>query len=110
MDASARGMELFQAKGRDVPLVALRYVKALIAQVGGCGEVILTAFCWYAEKEEKCPPSSDEAYRVNDDDSIAAAVIAEARTTSWQPEWWADLARVGADSPDAAAEGDSATQ
>lgn len=74
-DALARGMELFATKGRDVPLLAMRYVRALCSRVGECGEVFITAYSWYAEKEEKCPQAVDDAYRVHDGDKIGVITL-----------------------------------
>ena len=88
-DALARGMELFGTKGRDVPLLAMRYVRALCSRVGECGEVFITAYSWYAEKEEGYTPAEDDNYCVHDGDKMTQDVIAEARTSTWQPHWWA---------------------
>ena len=90
MNAFDRGMELLGTKARDVPLTALRYQKALCRRTGMCGEVMLTALCWYAEVEEGLAPSPDDMYAVHRD-SVTDAVIGEASTTDWKPEWWNEI-------------------
>ena len=91
MNAFKRGMELLGTKGRDVPLLALRYQKALCSQLGMCGEVLLTALCWYAETEEKLAPSPDDNYAVHNDDVTTMEVIFAARIDTWKPEWWNEI-------------------
>lgn len=87
-DALARGIELVATKGRDLPLLAMRYAQALCSRVGMCGETCITAFSWYAEKEEGCAPAEDDNYRVHEGDKMTQDVIAEARTSTWAPAWW----------------------
>lgn len=48
---------------------------------------MLTALCWYAEQEEKLAPS-DDLYDLHLDDATTKAVIKEANSTSWKPDWW----------------------
>lgn len=55
MDAVARGMELLETKGKDLPPLALEAARHLCRQVGGCLEVILTAYANYAEIIEGLP-------------------------------------------------------
>lgn len=88
MNAFDRGMELLKTKGGDAPLMALRYARALCNQVGKCIEVMLTAFCWYAEKEEGLEPSPDDMYRFPEGDKYALMTMNSARETTWKPEWW----------------------
>ena len=88
MNALERGSELMLIKNRDLPLLAMRYRNALCKQVGGCMEIFLTAFCWYAEKEEGMPPSGDSLYDLNENDGMVQAVIALARSSTWVPDWW----------------------
>ena len=89
MNALERGIELATTKGASVPLLATRYRRALCMRVGMCGEVCITAFAWYAEKEEGLPPSGDDLYDFPGH-NIAQEVVREANDTTWKPEWWDD--------------------
>jgi len=50
------GVLFFHTAGKDVPVLAREYVSILAKQLGGCGEVYLTAFAHYAQAVEglKC--------------------------------------------------------
>ena len=48
-DAAARGMELALIPMKDVPPLALDFLRHLAKKVGMCGEVCITAFAVYAQ-------------------------------------------------------------
>lgn len=89
MTAFDRGMQLFKSNFAEIPILAIRYARELSNQVGMCGEVMLTAFCMYAEVEEGLPPSPDKAYTF-EGHPIYVTMRDRARASSWKPVWWDD--------------------
>ena len=65
MNALERGSQLFQTNMGDIPQAAKDYMVFLCKKYGGCGEVMLTALCHYAEVCEKLPKSPDVAYQAD---------------------------------------------
>lgn len=62
VDAVARGTELLSVKASELPPLALEYRNKLCAEFGMCIEVILTAFCHFAQCVEGLS-CSDEWYQ-----------------------------------------------
>lgn len=91
MNAFDRGQQLFTTQAKDIPLLAMRYQFVLISKLGMCGEVMLTALCWFAEQEEQLPPSGDDLYDLNKVDPLVLNTIKEANESTWKPEWWDSL-------------------
>ena len=54
MKATTRAHDLMNTKGNELPSLALGYRNYLCKEVGGCMEVIFTAFCHYAVIIEGC--------------------------------------------------------
>lgn len=66
VDALQRGMKMMHIAMKLLPPEALAYAKHLCKQYGGCAEILLTAWCHYAECVEGLKPSPDEAYVADD--------------------------------------------
>jgi hypothetical protein len=49
MTAEDRGMALMHVPMKDLPPLAMEFAKKLCREVGMCGEVLLTAYCVYAQ-------------------------------------------------------------
>lgn len=64
-DAVDRAMQLATIPGNELPELARQTRERLSRRVGGCGEVFITAFAWYAQVCE-CLPCADPAYRVDE--------------------------------------------
>jgi len=62
--AEERAMELFTKKQKDIPPLAMEYVKYLSNKYGGCGEVFLTGAAHYAQAIEGLK-STDALYSIN---------------------------------------------
>jgi hypothetical protein len=62
-DALARGMELMEVKGSELPPLALDYRQVLCRRVGMSMEVCLTAFVAYAQMVERLP-CADSMYDI----------------------------------------------
>lgn len=62
MKAEERGRQLFMdTKIRDLPPLAMEYATYLCSKVGGCGEVLMTAYTHYAQAVENLV-SEDSLY------------------------------------------------
>ena len=66
-DAAARGMELALIPMKDVPPLALDFLRHLAKKVGMCGEVCITAFAVYAQCVEGLP-CGDSLYTARPED------------------------------------------
>lgn len=62
MSSTQRGTEMMGVPMKDLPVPAIEYARYLCSETGMCGEVMLTAYCYYAEVMEHLAPD-DEAYR-----------------------------------------------
>lgn len=64
MTSVERGIELLHIPMKDVPLSARQYAQQICHDLGGCIEVILTAYAAYAECVEGLS-CDDEAYKAS---------------------------------------------
>lgn len=74
MDSLERGQELLRIKIGQLPILAACYKAELIKEQMYCLEVVLTAFCWYAENEENVKPTNDVLYKFNHDDEFCIRI------------------------------------
>ena len=84
-DSFGRGRQLLVTKNIDLPPLAIAYKEALVKKTGLCIETCLTAFCWYAELEENCPPTEDWLYKFHKGDSRINRIPQQARS---REEYW----------------------
>ena len=66
-DAVERGVHLATIPMKDVPPLAIEFLRHLARKVGMCGEVCITAFAVYAQCVEGLP-CSDDLYRARPED------------------------------------------
>jgi hypothetical protein len=66
VNARDRGTEMLKIPMNELPPLAVSYAKFLCRKYGMCGEIMLTAWCHYAECVEGCKPSNDVAYQADD--------------------------------------------
>lgn len=66
-DAVKRGVELATVPMKDVPPLAIEFLRHLARKVGMCGEVCITAFAVYAQCVEGLP-CDDDLYRARPED------------------------------------------
>ena len=64
--AEDRAQELFEGKGKDVPKLAMEYIKYLSQKYGGCSEIFLTGAAHYAQAIEGLK-AKDDLYKINDE-------------------------------------------
>lgn len=65
MTAVERAGQLMLTKRAELPELARETANRLCRRVGGCGEVMVTAFAWYAQVCEKLL-CTDSLYRVDE--------------------------------------------
>jgi hypothetical protein len=66
-DAVERGVQLATIPMKDVPPLAIEFLRHLAKKVGMCGEVCITAFAVYAQCVEGLP-CDDDLYRARPED------------------------------------------
>lgn len=66
MNAIDRATELFEMPGKRVPQLAREYAQHLCFKFAGCSEVILTAYCHYAQYVEKLS-CDDPMYKIDNE-------------------------------------------
>lgn len=66
-DAVRRGVQLATIPMKDVPPLAIEFLRHLAKKVGMCGEVCITAFAVYAQCVEGLP-CDDSLYAARPDD------------------------------------------
>ena len=66
MTAEERGTEMMQIPMGQLPYMAVMFSKHLCSQVGGCMEVMLTAYIVYAQCVEKLE-CTDDLYKVREE-------------------------------------------
>ena len=59
MNAVERGSEMMTIPIGQLPPLAVEFAKSLCKEFGGCGEVLMTAWCVYAQCVEGLPCDDD---------------------------------------------------
>jgi hypothetical protein len=91
MDAVKRGTEMMHVPMNQLPPLAVEFAKKLCREVGGCMEVLLTAYVVYAQLVEGLP-CDDDLYTARDVDKawFAKAMLMQqvAVSLTEEPEEW----------------------
>jgi hypothetical protein len=88
-DTAKRGMQMMEIPMGQLPPLALEYSKYLCNRYGMCGEVLLTAYCHYAEAVEGTS-TSDIAYQLDEKGKEWFKLnipMQEEITVRWQEYW-----------------------